>query len=35
VNASHEGGVLLHISSVSDIESALPLIKQAHAASED
>jgi predicted transport protein len=35
VNASHEGGVLLHISNSSDIESALPLIKQAHAASED
>jgi predicted transport protein len=35
VNASHEGGVLLHVSSVSDIENALPLIRQAHAASED
>jgi predicted transport protein len=35
VNASHEGGVLLHVSSIADIENAIPLIRQAHAASED
>jgi predicted transport protein len=35
VSASHEGGVLININNSSDIRSALPLIKQAHAASED
>ena len=35
VNASHEGGVLLNLHSAADIESAFPLIRQAHAASED
>lgn len=35
VNASHEGGVLLNIRETSDIEKALPFIRQAHAASED
>lgn len=35
VNASHEGGVLLNISNSTDIENAFPLIRQAHAASEE
>ncbi|MDA9420616.1 GmrSD restriction endonuclease domain-containing protein [Bradyrhizobium sp. CCBAU 53380] len=35
VNATHEGGVLLNLGSTADIENALPLIRQAHAASED
>jgi predicted transport protein len=33
VNARHEGGVLLKLSSISEIDSAIPLIRQAHAAS--
>lgn len=35
VNASHEGGVLLNVRNASEIEDALPLVRQAHAASED
>ncbi|MCK1545271.1 hypothetical protein IVB12_25850 [Bradyrhizobium sp. 179] len=35
VNATHEGGVLLNFGSTADIENAIPLIRQAHAASED
>jgi predicted transport protein len=33
VNARHEGGVLLNLSSISEIDSVIPLIRQAHAAS--
>jgi predicted transport protein len=33
VNARHEGGVLLNLSSIAEIDSVIPLIKQAHAAS--
>ena len=33
VNARHEGGVLLSVSNVAEIESVLPLVRQAHATS--
>ena len=32
VHAKHSGGVLLRIKTIEDIEAALPLIRQAHAA---
>lgn len=35
VHAQHEGGVLLRLADVAAIESALPLIRQAHAASNE
>jgi predicted transport protein len=33
VNARHEGGVLLSVSNLSEIESVFPLVRQAHAGS--
>ena len=35
VHARHEGGVSLSVWNASDVESALPLIRQAHAASNE